>query len=69
MDCMPALHPDGSKPCPICGKPAADKHRPFCGRRCADVDLNRWLSGAYVVPAETDPDQEEGAPKLSDEDS
>jgi endogenous inhibitor of DNA gyrase (YacG/DUF329 family) len=37
--------------CPVCGKPTAAEHRPFCSRRCADVDLNRWLSGAYVVPA------------------
>ncbi|WP_052027129.1 DNA gyrase inhibitor YacG [Rhodovulum sp. PH10] len=37
--------------CPICGKPAEEKFRPFCSRRCADVDLHRWLSGAYAVPA------------------
>jgi endogenous inhibitor of DNA gyrase (YacG/DUF329 family) len=36
--------------CPICGKPATPDHRPFCGRRCADVDLGRWLTGQYVVP-------------------
>jgi endogenous inhibitor of DNA gyrase (YacG/DUF329 family) len=37
-------------PCPICGKPANESVRPFCSRRCADVDLNRWLSGVYAVP-------------------
>ena len=37
--------------CPICGKPAEPDQRPFCSRRCADVDLNRWLSGRYVIPA------------------
>lgn len=37
--------------CPICGKPALPDSRPFCSRRCADVDLNRWLSGRYVIPA------------------
>jgi hypothetical protein len=37
--------------CPICAKPLVDKFRPFCSRRCADVDLNRWLSGLYAVPA------------------
>ena len=43
------------KPCQICGKPAEQMFRPFCSRRCADVDLHRWLSGAYAVPAvETD---------------
>jgi endogenous inhibitor of DNA gyrase (YacG/DUF329 family) len=37
--------------CPICGKPTAEQFKPFCSRRCADIDLNRWLSGAYAVPA------------------
>jgi endogenous inhibitor of DNA gyrase (YacG/DUF329 family) len=45
--------------CPICGKPAAQATRPFCSRRCADVDLNRWLSGVYAVPA-TELDDEDG---------
>jgi endogenous inhibitor of DNA gyrase (YacG/DUF329 family) len=36
--------------CPICGRPSAQDYRPFCSRRCADVDLGRWLSGAYVIP-------------------
>jgi endogenous inhibitor of DNA gyrase (YacG/DUF329 family) len=33
--------------------------RPFCSKRCRDVDLNRWLSGSYVVPAAED-DPEDG---------
>ena len=37
-------------PCPICGKPASEPQRPFCGTRCADVDLGRWLTGQYRVP-------------------
>jgi len=36
--------------CPICNKPAVEKFRPFCSKRCADVDLNRWLKGSYAVP-------------------
>ena len=40
--------------CPICGKPTELAYRPFCSRRCADVDLQRWLSGGYAVPAEED---------------
>lgn len=39
------------KPCPICGKSAEQRFRPFCSKRCADVDLHRWLSGVYAVPA------------------
>ena len=38
--------------CPICRKPASDDYRPFCGKRCADVDLNRWFEGRYAVPGE-----------------
>ncbi|WP_114946972.1 DNA gyrase inhibitor YacG [Microvirga calopogonii] len=37
--------------CPICGKPTQPEYRPFCSKRCADVDLNRWLSGGYAIPA------------------
>jgi uncharacterized protein len=48
------------RPCPNCGKLALQAFRPFCSKRCADVDLNRWLKGAYAIPgasvAEDDPD-------------
>ena len=44
--------------CPICGKQAAPAHRPFCGTRCAQVDLGRWLTGQYRVPGP--PAQEPG---------
>ena len=40
--------------CPICGQATARQWRPFCSRRCADVDLGRWLTGAYAVPTEED---------------
>lgn len=43
-----------SKKCPICGRPAVEAFKPFCSKRCADVDLNRWLTGAYVIPARDD---------------
>jgi len=52
----------GSKPCPICGKPAVSEFHPFCTRRCANVDLNRWLGGVYAVPVKDDED-EDGAEK------
>lgn len=44
--------------CALCGKPQDEKFRPFCSKRCADVDLNRWFSGSYAIPAE-----EEDTPK------
>ena len=46
------------KPCPICGKPAVEASRPFCSERCRDVDLNRWLSNSYVIPAAKDDDED-----------
>ena len=52
-----------SKRCPICGKPQAERFRPFCSRRCADVDLHRWLSGAYAVPSIEDEDGEVRPPR------
>ena len=36
--------------CPICGKPVDAKFRPFCSRRCADIDLHGWLKGGYSIP-------------------
>ena len=39
-----------AKPCPICAAPRDEKYAPFCSRRCADVDLYRWLKGGYVIP-------------------
>jgi endogenous inhibitor of DNA gyrase (YacG/DUF329 family) len=45
------------RPCPICGKPATEASRPFCSERCRDVDLNRWLSNSYAIPATKDDDE------------
>jgi endogenous inhibitor of DNA gyrase (YacG/DUF329 family) len=44
--------------CPTCGKPADPKFKPFCSARCRDVDLNRWLSGVYVIPGKEDADED-----------
>jgi uncharacterized protein len=41
--------------CPICGKFEVDRYRPFCSKRCADVDLGRWLDGRYFIPTEEGP--------------
>lgn len=46
--------------CPICGKETNQEVRPFCSKRCADVDLARWLNGNYAVPSE-DPEDIEAA--------
>ncbi len=44
--------------CPICDCKADAKFKPFCSKRCADVDLAKWLSGSYAIPS-TDPDEQE----------
>ena len=41
--------------CPICGDTTERQWRPFCSRRCADIDLGRWMNGSYVVPTEEEP--------------
>jgi endogenous inhibitor of DNA gyrase (YacG/DUF329 family) len=56
---QPGEKPERRRPCPICGSPAVEKFRPFCSKRCADVDLGRWFSGSYSVPAVEPPDGEE----------
>ena len=48
------------KRCPECGKPAENpKTLPFCSPRCRDVDLNRWLSGRYVIPGRENEGEDE----------
>jgi uncharacterized protein len=60
-----------ARPCPICGKPAAYVTRPFCSKRCADIDLYRWLGGAYAIPVDNEAEAGQGAdgraaPRLPD---
>jgi len=52
------------KPCPTCGKPSAERFRPFCSARCKDVDLHRWFSGAYAIPAAESADDSEEQEKV-----
>lgn len=40
----------GPRPCPECGRLSLREFYPFCSQRCKDVDLNRWLAGAYAIP-------------------
>lgn len=53
--------PDAAGPrCPLCGKPRAEKFKPFCSKRCAQLDLGRWLKGHYAIPGRAE-DEGEGA--------
>lgn len=40
------------KTCPICHSPVTKTYTPFCSKRCADLDLGKWLNGAYVIEGE-----------------
>ena len=40
-----------SATCPNCNKPSSEESKPFCCKRCREVDLNRWFSGNYAIPA------------------
>lgn len=44
--------------CPICQNETDHKYRPFCSRRCADVDLGRWMTGAYAIPTDESEDEQ-----------
>jgi endogenous inhibitor of DNA gyrase (YacG/DUF329 family) len=64
-----------SRLCPICktpleGREDALRFGPFCSKRCADIDLGRWLRGAYAIPAEeaeNEPEASEGEPGEADD--
>jgi endogenous inhibitor of DNA gyrase (YacG/DUF329 family) len=44
--------------CPICHKPATPEHKPFCSKRCAEVDLGRWLTDDYRIPQTQEPEDD-----------
>ncbi len=47
-DVVPLYRP---RKCAICGKPTVRQYHPFCSKKCADIDLGRWLTGKYAIPA------------------
>jgi len=49
--------------CPICKKDAVEAYRPFCSKRCADIDLGRWLTGAYVIAGTSAEDDDDAVPQ------
>ncbi len=55
-------------PCPICKKPQHPDYRPFCSRRCADVDLQRWLTGRYAIGEDAEADGD-SAPAPGDDET
>jgi endogenous inhibitor of DNA gyrase (YacG/DUF329 family) len=55
--------------CPICSKLAAAKYAPFCSKRCADVDLSRWLKGSYAIAGNQAGEEDETGPAAATESS
>jgi len=51
----PALR---ARPCPICGRPAEERFRPFCSARCKMIDLGGWLDERYRIPSENEPEND-----------
>jgi uncharacterized protein len=50
-------------PCVICHvQPQSEKYRPFCSKRCADIDLHRWLGGVYAIPGKPEEEEDETPP-------
>lgn len=53
--------------CPMCEKDSDAKYRPFCSKRCADLDLGKWLSGSYAIPSAAQDQDEELAEALEEQ--
>ncbi|WP_120631820.1 DNA gyrase inhibitor YacG [Ruegeria sp. EL01] len=52
--------------CPICGEDTVTQVRPFCSKRCADIDLAKWLNGSYAVPSQREEGEETGVSETED---
>lgn len=53
--------------CPLCGETTDQAYRPFCSKRCADLDLSKWLNGGYSVPSEDQEDLENALEDLGNQ--
>jgi endogenous inhibitor of DNA gyrase (YacG/DUF329 family) len=53
---MESTMTESAKSCPVCGKPQEARFKPFCSKRCAEIDLHRWLGGTYRVETEEAPE-------------
>ena len=49
-----------TRPCPECKRPSSREDYPFCSDRCRNLDLSRWLTGAYAIPVVDDESKAEG---------
>lgn len=63
MSALSGPNRPGGRRCPICGKPTEQHYRPFCSKRCADIDLGRWLGETYRVPGPPAPVSDDDEPE------
>jgi hypothetical protein len=61
-------HPRVPSKCPICRRPQEELWRPFCSKRCADIDLGRWRGEVYRIPAVEEDLAEDPFPESADDD-
>ncbi len=58
--------------CPHCGKVVEwtpeSIYRPFCSKRCKDIDLAAWASESYRVPVVESDDDEDSAKATEERD-
>ena len=59
------MTPETSGRCPICNEPRDAAYRPFCSKRCADIDLGRWMRGSYAIPIDSDSDGDGDNPGMA----
>jgi len=52
--------------CPECGKATTQDFRPFCSKRCADLDLGKWFNESYQLPGDAEIPDDMGEDKDSD---
>lgn len=50
----------------MCENTAQTAFRPFCSKRCADLDLGKWFTGSYAIPGEPADQAEENPPTEED---
>ena len=55
--------------CPHCKSPSIAPHTPFCSRKCARIDLGKWLNEAYVVSLHQDDEDFDSVQMLGQEDN
>jgi len=53
-------------PCPVCARPAQEDYRPFCSKRCADIDLHKWLGEGYRIETDEPTDDVDAPPEPAD---